>query len=92
MSKFYGSVQGNRSAATRGGSKNSGFRTSAQSWDGSVITNLYYEEVEPKKEILKIRIDLADDSRSSYGDIYFNGTLGELKECFNNYKLLKESR
>jgi len=92
MSKFYGTIQGNRGMATKGGSKSSGFKSSAQSWDGSVITNLRYEEIEPNKEMLKIRIDLADDSRSSMGTTYFSGTLDELKECFKLYEEVQEMR
>lgn len=36
MSHFYGTVQGNRGEATRGGSKNSGMDTATASWEGSV--------------------------------------------------------
>ena len=43
MSAFYGMVCGNRSEATRGGSKSSGFHSSCQSYDGSVITKMRYD-------------------------------------------------
>jgi len=44
MSHFYGSCQGNRGEATRGGSKASGYDTIAASWEGSVKTRLWYNE------------------------------------------------
>ena len=72
---FYGLVRGNRGAATRGGSKNSGFKATAQSFDGSIISYLDYDN-EGK---LKVRLEIADGS-SSYGDIVFNGTLDELRK------------
>ncbi len=41
MAEFYGRIQGNRGAATRTGSKNSGIQASAQSHEGSVIVYMY---------------------------------------------------
>jgi hypothetical protein len=69
MSKFYGSVQGNRGAATRGGYNI--IKTSAQSYDGSVITELTYEE-----DILMVRVS-TDEGSSSYGSTIFYGTFDE---------------
>jgi len=53
MSHFYGSVQGNRGDATRGGSKASGFDTVAASWDGSIRVWLYHDE-ETGKDMYKV--------------------------------------
>jgi hypothetical protein len=75
MSAFYGMVRGNRGAATRGGSKNSGYKATCQSWDGSVIVNMSYDN----EDKLKVRLEVADSS-STYGDVIFSGTLQELKE------------
>ncbi|MCP4900166.1 MAG: hypothetical protein GY906_24610 [bacterium] len=36
MSHFYSSIQGNRGEATRCGTKGSGIRATAQSWEGSI--------------------------------------------------------
>lgn len=36
MSEFYATIQGNRNAKTCGGSKTSGIKAVAQSWEGSV--------------------------------------------------------
>lgn len=44
MAHFYGKIQGNRGEATRMGSRGSGFRAVAASWDGSVRTDLWHDE------------------------------------------------
>ena len=44
MSHFYGYVQGNRSEATRGGSRKSGYTAVAASWQGCVVVSLWYDE------------------------------------------------
>jgi len=87
MSKFYGMVVGNRGAATRGGSANSGFKATAQSWDGSVITRLDYDN----DNNLIVTIEMEEGSRT-YGDVMFRGTYEELKEVFETAKLIKEKR
>lgn len=69
MSKFYGSVQGNRGAATRGG--HSMIKTSAQSWDGSIINYLSYED-----DKLMVEVCVSNES-SSYGRRIFYGTFEE---------------
>ena len=87
MSRFYGMVRGNRGAATRGGSANSGFKSTAQSYDGSVITCLDYDQ----NDALKVRIELSEGS-STYGDVAFNGTFDELKEGLALLKQIKEGK
>ena len=79
MSKFYGSIQGNRgaatrggSAATRGGSAASGIKSSCQSYDGSVITYMSYDGIGN----LVVTIEVSDGS-SSYGRRIFCGTFEE---------------
>lgn len=44
MSTFYGTVKGCRGVATRCGSRESGIKASAQSWDGSVVVRLDYND------------------------------------------------
>lgn len=44
MSHFYGSIRGNRGAATRGGSKSSGFNATAASWSGAIETILFIDD------------------------------------------------
>lgn len=84
MSKFYGTVDGNLTK-TNGTNRGSQYiKTSAQSYDGSVITTLNYNN---ENELI-INIELNDDS-NTYGKTElpsFNGTLEQLMECFNNYR------
>lgn len=87
MSKFYGMVRGNRGCATRGGSANSGFKSTAQSFDGSVITCLDYDQ----NNNLKVRIELAEGS-TTYGDVAFSGTFEELKESMKLLQEIKEGK
>ena len=74
MSKFYGMTGEygtNRKRATRCGHR--GIRSSAQSFDGSVITTLYYDG-----DDLMARIEIADGSAYS-GRTMFDGTLDALR-------------
>ena len=76
MSALYGTLQGCRGEATRCGSKSSGLRVSAQSYNGSLIT---YMDINDNGETV-VKLKISDDS-SSYGDEkIFEGTLEELKE------------
>ena len=70
MAKFYGQINGGRGTATRVGHRN--IRTAAQSYDGSVITELTYNN-EGK---LMVRVDTSDCS-SYYGSMTFYGTFEE---------------
>jgi hypothetical protein len=70
MAKFYGSVGGHRGVATRTGTRN--IRTSAQSWDGSVITELSYNSED--KLMVEVR---ADNYSTSCGLRIFYGTYEE---------------
>ena len=44
MSQFYGTLQGNRGLTTRIGTKNSGIRTNAAGWGGSIQVSVYEED------------------------------------------------
>lgn len=70
MAKFYGQINGGRGTATRTGHHN--IRTSAQSYDGSIQTELSYND-EGK---LMVRVDTSDCS-SYYGSMTFYGTFEE---------------
>ena len=71
MSKFYGTVVGaSQTSASRRG--NHDIRVSAQSWDGSVITRLWYND----NEVLNVDVEIASGS-SVYGQIIFSGTFEE---------------
>lgn len=43
MSHFYGVLQGDRGDVTRRGTKESGLRTTAASWAGAVVVELYVD-------------------------------------------------
>ena len=76
MAIFYGQVDGkSQTVASRLGSRNSGIKASVQSWDGSVITALRYND----NGDLIVKIYISDDS-AFQGDKYFDGTLEELKK------------
>lgn len=78
MSKFYGMIQGNRGAVTRGGSKNSGIRGSVQSWDGSCQTELWYND----SNELMIRLSISEGSSSYGSEILFNGRFTDFRKLF----------
>lgn len=72
MSKFYGTVVGQaRTDATRRGGRD--IRVCAQSWDGSIITRLSYND----KDELMVELQYHETS-NTYGKTVFYGTIGEL--------------
>ena len=74
MSKFYGQVEGMaRTVAGRRG--NRFIKSSAQSYDGSVIVRMNYDD----QGQLMVGLSIGEGS-SFYGTEYFYGTLEELKE------------
>lgn len=75
MAKYYGTVQGGRGEATKTGTKNSGILAAAQSYDGSVITEI--REGSDGKD--RIFIYINSEGSATYGRMYFDGTLEELK-------------
>lgn len=77
MAKFYGQVGGNRSVATRTGTRN--IKASVQSWDGSAILDLRYNS----DEELMIRLSVAEGESSSYGKTIFDGSFKEFVAKFN---------
>lgn len=81
MAKFYGQVEGSaQTIATRRGSDH--IRSSVQSWNGSVITSLRYDN----QGALVVQIGIANNSSMCADDpIYFFGTLEDLKECFRDW-------
>ena len=90
MSTFYGLIEGNRGAATRGGSRDSGFRASCQSWEGSIITTMDYNS----KDELIVRVGTNDGS-SCYTDSNsqdFVGTFKEFKDFLKLYRDIKNGR
>jgi hypothetical protein len=78
MANFYGTVAG-RSAtiATRCGTKS--IKTTAQSWDGSVIIELF--EDSEGRTLVEVCIDT--ETSASYGDNVFCGTIEQLADCLD---------
>lgn len=74
MSKFYGMVQGSRGPATRCGHRS--IKTSCQSYNGSVITELSYNE----NNELMVEVSVGKSESTSYGSLLFRGTFNEFVE------------
>ena len=74
MAKFYGSIQGNRGAATRMG--NSLIKSSVQSWDGSLISCMSYNG-----DKLMLELSVSKGS-ASCGKTIFYGTFEEFVNKF----------
>lgn len=94
MSKFYGMVCGNREAATRGGSFDSGFHASAQSYDGSVIVKLRYDGDKKDNGNLLVTVGTSDGS-SCYTDWNspdFHGTFEEFKALLQLARDIKDGK
>jgi hypothetical protein len=53
MSHFYAEIQGNRGAATRGGSKDSGISGHIRGWSVGARVECYYDD-ETGKDIVKV--------------------------------------
>lgn len=72
MATFYGSIKGSRGEATRCGTTNSGIKASVQSWNGSVVSELSYND----KNELMVTISTSTGS-SALGTQIFYGTFDE---------------
>ena len=76
MAKFYGTVQGNRGMGSRLGTQD--IKASAQSYDGSVITRLWYNN---NNELM---INLAiNGGLGSSGDTKFHNTFDRFNQLMN---------
>jgi len=75
MSHFYGTLKGNRGAATRCGSKDSGMETYCASWNGAVRCYVWYDEIKGKD---MVRVEQV--SWRGYGEyrILYEGEMGKL--------------
>ena len=79
MSRFYGSVIGNtKTNGTRRGHQN--IKVSAQSWNGSLITCLYYED-----NTLMCELEHNEGSNTSGNNIY-KGSLDNLVKILEGVK------
>lgn len=88
MSKYYGETCGyNKNGSTGVASRcgHTGIRSSAQSWDGSVIAVIR----DDKEGNPVFEIEITGDS-SIYGDTVFSGTIEELKRVLISYSQVAE--
>ncbi len=76
MAKFYATINADlsRTLATKRGSKY--IKTSTQSYNGSIITTMYYNE----QNKLMIEIETTKTSNSCYGENRYRGTFAQLEE------------
>lgn len=75
MATFYGQVKGSAdTTASRQGSKASGIKASCQSWDGSLITEMWDWDGK-----LMVRLDYGEGSTFQGDQTLFRGTLDELR-------------
>lgn len=82
MASFYATINADlsRTLATRRGSKY--IKTSTQSYNGSIITRMYYNE----QDKLMIEIETTETSSSCYGENRFRGTFNQLEELLSYAK------
>lgn len=73
MAIFYGTIRGNRGQATKVGSKSSGVTASVQSYEGSIITEIYY-----KDDIKYCTIGTNKNSSNHYNTVLYDGPLEDL--------------
>jgi len=79
MSRLYGTIKGMaRTNATRRGS--SEIRASVQSWDKSLIFEMYYDE----DDVLSLRIEKADGSKIKGECIYDNSVDKFIDMCVHH--------
>lgn len=82
MSSFYATINADlsRTSATKRGSKY--IKTSTQSYNGSVITRMYYNE----EDKLMVEIETTETSNSCYGENRYRGTFNQLEELLSYAK------
>lgn len=82
MATFYGQVEGRaETAASRTGSHHSGIKASVQSYDGSIITRLWYS----KDNELMCGIEYSNDTSSGWGArTLFRGKFDDFIKVFEN--------
>jgi hypothetical protein len=75
MAHFYGNLKGARGERTACGTRNSGIRVSARSWDGSVTVHAHdHADGTPRFEVY------VSETSSTGGHLMFSGTVDELIE------------
>ena len=84
MSTFYGEVEGHRGIGSRIGTADSGFRSSAQSNDGSIVIKLHYEG-----DKLMVEVGTMAWSASNFNRPNWWGTFEEFDELLRRDTCMK---
>lgn len=94
MATFYGTLSGARQAKTCTGTRNTGIKAAAQSYDGSIISSLDYRTNDKGEEELYVRVGTNDNSSSctSWSAPEFSGTFEEFKNLLKLADDIKSGR
>ena len=77
MSWFYGTVQGNRGEASRGGSKESGLTTYCASWQGAIACYAYVDSKTGKD---MVRVEKTTWHGAGEYKLLYEGEIGAASE------------
>ena len=76
MSHFYSKIQGNRGAATRCGTKDSGVTGCVASWDGAIRSELWYD---PDEDVNKYSVIMIPWRGAGITRILKTGVVGKVE-------------
>ena len=76
MAHFYGTVQGNRSEATRMGHKKEGLTTAAASWSGAVRCHVFYRH-DLDEDWVEVRLGEWRGAGEQPSVLLYRGPIGE---------------
>ena len=74
MAQYYGNIVGNRGTAHRLGTKSSGIEGWTASWDGAIVTRMYWE---PETEVNRFVISMKPWHGAGPDRFLLNGVVGE---------------
>jgi hypothetical protein len=77
MAHFYGTLQGNRGRATRGGTKNSGLTTQCASWEGAIECDAWHSK-ETGKDM--VRVSKVTWHGAGEDKLLYEGLIGKSEE------------
>ena len=79
MAHFYGTAQGNRGEATKGGSKDSGMETYCASWEGAIRCSAWYDEDEEKD---MVRVEKVRWKGAGQNRLLYEGPIGSARRKY----------
>jgi hypothetical protein len=77
MSHFYGTLQGSRGEATRGGSKDSGMTTYCASWEGAIRCQAVHDKISGKD---MVRVEKVTWQGAGENKLLYQGLIGKSEE------------